>query len=335
MFLDLMTAPVFAFAWDTLPGWALALLMAIGLMGLCLGGDFLVRGAASIALRLNMSPIVIGLTVVSIGTSSPEFITSLIGALKGKSEIAIGNIIGSNLCNIGLILGIAALIKPIRVQLRLIRQEVPWLLVATLVFMLFCWRGQLSRVEGFFMLGATFIYLTYIYLQTRSVDPSVTDEYVDEFKNPIKSGLACLLLMGVGIILLALGADWFVNGAIQVARKVGLSELIIGLTIVAVGTSLPELTTSVIAALRGQSDICAGNIVGSNLFNILLIGGGVAAIQPFDVSPDLLRMEFPAMIFLTLLLWLFFLTGRKITRWEGFILLLSYGLIVTLSLWIS
>lgn len=326
---------MFALAWETLPGWGLSLLMAVGLACLCLGGDFLVRGAASIALRLKMSPIVVGLTIVSIGTSSPEFITSLMGALKGKSALAIGNIVGSNLCNIGLILGFSALIKPIRVQLRLIRQEVPWLLVATIVFMLFCWGGYLGRWEGFCMLGGSIVYLVYIYWQTRNVDRDVTDEYVDEFKDPIESTLLCLLLMGVGITLLAFGADWLVNGAVQVAKKAGMSELVIGVTIVALGTSLPELMTSVIAALRGQSDICAGNIVGSNLFNILLIGGGVAAIQPLEVSPGLLRVEFPAMIVLTLLLWLFFLTGRKVTRWEGLLLMVVYGVIVSCTLWVS
>lgn len=335
MLYPLTTIPVFALAWEGLPGWGLALFMAIGLGFLCLGGDFLVRGAASIALRLNMSPVVVGLTIVSIGTSSPEFITSLMGSLKGKPALAIGNIVGSNLCNIGLILGIAALIKPIRVQLRLIRQEVPWLVVATFIFMLFCWSGELGRREGFCMLGGAVVYFVYIYWQTRIVDRTVTEEYVDDFKNPIESTLLCLLLMGGGVTLLAFGADWLVNGAVQVARKAGVSELVIGVTIVALGTSLPELMTSVVAALRGQSDICAGNIVGSNLFNILLIGGGVAAIKPIQVSPGLLRIEFPAMILLTLLLWLFFLTGRKVSRWEGALLLLVYGLTISATLWVS
>ncbi|HCR36852.1 MAG TPA: hypothetical protein DIU37_01735 [Opitutae bacterium] len=323
-FLDMEILCLGFIPWHSLSGVWLGVLFLVGLSFLCLGGDWLVRGAASMALRLKVSPVVVGLTIVSIGTSLPEFLTTAFSAYRGNVDIAIGTIVGSNLCNIGLILGVCALVSPLIVELRLIRQEVPGLVVLTAVFMLFSWGGAINRIEGVCLVFGAITYVCLIFYQTRKVDHAIEEEFIDVIKHPIHSYGLCGVLMGCGIVCLAFGADWLVNSSVEIASRLGVSELIVGLTIVAVGTSLPELATSIVAAVRGQSDICAGNIVGSNIFNILLIGGSVSTIRPLPVNQELLKLEFPAMMGFTLLLWLFFLTGRRVTRLEGALLVTLY-----------
>ncbi|MEM8549388.1 MAG: calcium/sodium antiporter [Verrucomicrobiota bacterium] len=323
-------------AYPELSSLILCLLLAVGLAALCFGGDWLARGAASLALLWKISPVVVGLTIVSIATSMPEMITAIIAAAQGNSGLAVGNIIGSNLGNIGLILGIAALITPIRIQWRLIRQEVPILVLITLLFTLLCLigytlSGVLGRIEGVLLLAGAVAYLVFLTLQSRGNQGAVVEEYEDELANPIQNIWACLGLIILAGAALWAGAELLVNSSVVLARRMEISDELIGLTIVAIGTSLPELAASVAAALRKQTDIIAGNIVGSNVFNMLLVGGGVATVYPVQIDGKLFLLEYPAMILLTVLLWILFFTQRKVSRMEGGLLLVIYGLILTLA----
>ena len=314
----------------------LVLILIVGLAGLCFGGDWLARGAASLALLWKINPVIVGLTIVSIATSMPELITALLAAGRGSSGLAVGNIIGSNLGNIGLILGIAALVGPVRIQWRLIRQEVPILFVVTLLFTLLCAggviiNGKLGRIEGALLLLGAVVYLAFLTIQARHPKKRIEEEYADEIEDPLGSVACCLAYIAAGGVALWLGAELLVNSSVELARRMHISDELIGLTIVAIGTSLPELAASIAAAMRKQSDIIAGNIVGSNIFNMLLVGGGVAAIFPLEIDGRLFEVEYPAMILLTVLLWFAFYTDRRVSRLEGGFLLVLYILVLTLS----
>ncbi|MEO0796944.1 MAG: calcium/sodium antiporter [Verrucomicrobiota bacterium] len=314
----------------------LAFLLLVGLAMLCIGGDWLARGASSLALNLKINPVVVGLTIVSIATSMPELITAFIAAAGGNTPLAVGNIVGSNLGNAGLILGVAALICPIAIQSRLIKQEVPLLLIVTIMFTLmsmgsFLVEGQIGRIEGLLLLSGTVGYLYFVTMQARRSGPLEEEEYSEELKDSISSISKCFVFILLGGAFLALGADLLVGSAVQVATNLNVSQVLIGLTLVAIGTSLPELAASVAAALRKQSDIIAGNIVGSNIFNMLLIGGAVSTFYPLQVEKRLFVVEFPAMVLLTTLLWFSFYTQRKVTRMEGLFLLILYFVIIALS----
>ncbi|TVP74874.1 MAG: sodium:calcium antiporter, partial [Puniceicoccaceae bacterium] len=296
----------------------LVLLLAIGLVALTYGGDVLTSGAVAISANLKIAPIVVGLTVVSIATSMPEMATSLIAA-KDNPGIALGNILGSNVANIGLILGICAVLAPLRIELRMIRREVPILIGVTVIFSLFAMGGGFVRWEGLVLLALTAAYLVYIVRGALSGGAdAMTEEFVQETAAFSRTTTKfAILLICVGTVLLAVGADLLVGASVEVALRMGATELFVGLTIVAIGTSLPELAASLSAVRAGHSDMCAGNIVGSCLFNILLIGGTVAAISGIDVRNELLLIEFPALILLSgLLLW-FFKSGRVVSRREG------------------
>ena len=305
--------------------------LAVGLVGLTFGGDWLADGAAAISVNLKISPLVVGLTVVSMATSMPELFTSLFAA-KESPGLAVGNILGSNVANIGLILGATALICPLKIQTRLVYREVPILLLATALFALFA-IGGFNRLEGFILLGLTVAYLFYAVRSARECPQDVVgDEFAEELESAeTRSSIAAAGLVLLGGVCLALGADVLVGSCVEIASRWGVSDTLIGLTIVAIGTSLPELAASLSAARLGHSDICAGNIVGSNLFNLLLIGGSVSALVPFFVDPILFSFEFPAVFVLTIgLLW-FFKTGHIVTRREGVKLLLCYVGILAVS----
>ena len=316
------------------PVWALSLILIAGLCGLAYGGDWLTRGAAATSVNLKISPVVVGLTVVSLATSMPELMTSLL-AVGESPGLAIGNILGSNVANIGLILGISALIAPFSVQSRLIRREVPILVGVTVLFTGFA-VGGFQRGDGFVLLTLTLAYLVYVVRGERR-EPSEADTAFIERVNAaprLPMGKAAGLVL-LGTVLLAAGADLLVGSSAEIAGRFGLSEALIGLTIVAVGTSLPELAASVAAARVGHSDLCAGNIVGSNLFNLLLVGGGAVTMSPFPVDPMLLRVEFPAMLFLTVLLLWFFKSDHTVSRREGAILLSLYLSVLSFSAFVQ
>jgi len=308
------------------PAWLLILFLLIGFAALNFGGDYLTDGAVTIATNLNISKAVVGLTIVSMATSMPEMITSLLAA-KTSPGLALGNILGSNIANIGLILGITALIIPLTVQQRLIRREVPLMIGVTLLFTLFA-IGGFERWEGFVMLAILPVYL-YFVIRWAKRDPEEAQETSEETE-------ACSTKKGLGFVvagsaLLAIGADVLVGTSVELAGRLGVSDVLIGLTIVAIGTSLPELAASVSAARSGHGDICVGNVIGSNLFNILLIGGAVASLIPIPVDPILFRMEFPALLFITLLFLVLYKNGRRVTAKEGLFLLFSYFSIIALS----
>ncbi|MGI6303546.1 MAG: calcium/sodium antiporter [Verrucomicrobiota bacterium] len=291
---------------------------------LVIGADWLVVGASCLAIHFGISPIVVGLTIVALGTSLPELIVSLIAAFQGTSDIALGNIVGSNIANIGLILGFSALVRTLTVENNLIRREIPMLILASTAFTLFTLNGVLGRIEGVILLIGL---VGFIIFSTQK-----RDEAPDELKDMT----ACAGLSGfalwwfitgrilIGAIALMLGAYWVVEGAKDIAEFFKVSELLIAITLVAVGTSLPELATSIAAARRGYCGICLGNAVGSNLMNILLIAGTVGLLRPTQVNLELISYQIPVMVGFTLALVPILYTNRQIHRMEGAILLFSY-----------
>ncbi|EHC05132.1 Na+/Ca+ antiporter, CaCA family [Shewanella baltica OS625] len=288
-----------------------------GFIILTLGAEALVRGASAIALRLGITPLIIGLTIVAFGTSAPELAVSVKSALAGNSGIALGNVIGSNIANIGLILAITALIRPIQVQSQVVKRDIPLMILASMLFWGLLLDGELSLIDGVVLLSLLVGYLTFSYISSKN---SKNEEEIEAGpNNPLLSGLFIL----VGISMLVGGGILFVNGAVDLAKTFGVSEVIIGLTIVAIGTSMPELVTSVIAALKGQSDIAIGNVVGSNLFNILGILGVTAIVHPVS-SLGFQPFDFMVMLALAIVILPFAWTGLRIGRREGSVLLLTY-----------
>lgn len=311
------------------------LMFFLGLLALILGADLLVRGASKLALSLGISPLVVGLTVVAFGTSAPEVAVGIGAVLDGKTDLALGNAIGSNIFNVLFILGVSALITPLIVNIQLIRQEVPIMLGASLVLLLFSLDGRLGLSDGVILLGLMVVYTSFLVWQSRRQGQAAQDEYAAEFVRP-KAGTwldrmpAQLLLIGAGLLLLVLGSDWLVQASVVFAKAMGVSDLVIGLTIVAAGTSMPEVATSVMAAIKGERDIAVGNVVGSNTFNILGSLGiasvvGVATGSPgLDVPASAINFDLWVMSAVALACVPVFMTGREIARWEGVVFLGYY-----------
>jgi len=313
-----------------LPGLVLALIIISGLCLLLVGGDWLCRGASSLALRLNVPTVVVGLTVVSIATSAPELFTALVAVLRDQPGLAIGNVVGSNAANMGLILGSAALITPIAVHYRLIRWEVPVLLAVTVLFgLVAAFGGGIDRIDGVLLL---LVMAAYLFLITRTARESrIGKEIEEEIPSPVRSAGACIGLILAGSALLWLGADLLVDSATEAASRMGVSETLIGITVVAIGTSLPELGATIAAAVRRQSGIIVGNIIGSNLFNLLLICGVVGTVLPFPIDRLLVRVEIPALLVFTIVFAWFVVSHRRVSRMEGGLLLVLYAMFILLS----
>jgi cation:H+ antiporter len=292
-----------------------------GLIVLVLGAEGMVRGAVDLALRARISPLVIGLTVVSIGTSAPELLVSLLAAMKGSSSIAIGNVVGSNIVNISFILGVCVLIFPIEVDREARRIHWPVMMAASLLFWLFLRDDLFAAWEGVVFISLMLIYIVWLVWNSRRSEQHSTEEGNNGAQHPI---WRALLLLVVGIVALTLGADWFVEGAVAISRGMGVSEQLIGVTVVAIGTSLPELVTSLIAAFRKQADISLGNLVGSNIFNLLGIIGLSAVVLPIQVDHVAFFWDVMAMLGVGLLLYLLMRFGDKIGRWQGAVLMLAY-----------
>ena len=297
--------------------------LALGLGVLTFGADLLVRGGASLALRLGLTPLVIGLTVIAFGTSSPELAVSLQAATAGNGAISVGNVIGSNICNIALILGLCSLITPVSTTRQVVRREVPLMLVVTLLASGFLLNGVVSRVEGVILCISLVAYVAFTVWQARR-DKAAEAAAAGDDLPPKKSLPLSLVFIVAGLAGLVWGADRFVLGAVTIAEAWGLSPVVIGLTIVAVGTSLPELATSLVAAIRKESDMAVGNIVGSNVFNLLCILGITAAISPI-VVPELSLIDLGVMVIVSVALWPLAATGGRINRWEGVALLAAYA----------
>jgi cation:H+ antiporter len=294
------------------------LLLLGGLIGLFIGGEALVRAAVGIAQRLAIPPLLIGLTVVGFGTSTPELLVSIDAALRGVPDIAIGNIIGSNIGNILLILGVSALIWPIRISGGTLVRDTGVMMAAALALIPVFWMGEMGRLPGLVLVAGLAAYLVWAYLQPGK--DAVADDAA-----PVRPLWQSALWAALGLAALMLGARFLVDGAVSIARSFGVSEAFIGLTIVAVGTSLPELATSLIAAFRRQSDIAIGNIVGSNIFNVLGILGVTALIAPIPVAGRFLTFDLPVMIGVSALLTALLLLRPAIGRVAGLCLLLSYA----------
>lgn len=298
--------------------------LLLGLVLLYYGAEGLVRGSSSLALRLGLSPLLVGLTVVAFGTSAPELVVSLKAASMGQGDISVGNVVGSNICNIGLILGLSALIVPIRVASQIVRVDTPIMIAATLLSLWFLHDGELSRAEGIILFALLLGYLVFsIVLAKKKSSDVLAGEFSEEVKVTKGGVILDVVFVAGGLVLLVLGARMLVSAAVDIARAAGLSEAVIGLTIVAVGTSLPELATSLVAAVKKEADIAVGNVVGSNIFNILGILGVSATIIPLS-SSGITSIDLGMMMLFALVLWGFAWTGHRINRIEGALLLLAY-----------
>jgi len=302
-------------------------LFALGLVLLVLGADLLVKGSSRLAASFGISPLVIGLTVVAFGTSAPEMAVSVKAALAGQADIALGNVVGSNIFNVLFILGGAALITPLLVQAQLVRLDVPLMIGVSGVLYLMAGDGRLSRTEGALLVAGALAYTGYAAAQSRKESAAVQEEYGQEYGDRRKPPWLDLVFIAGGLGLLVLGARWLVEGAVTFAQSLGVSELVIGLTIVAAGTSLPEVAASFVAAARGERDIAVGNVIGSNLFNILWVLGLATAISPTGVavSEPALRFDIPVMLAVAAACLPIFLTGHLIARWEGALFLAYYA----------
>lgn len=297
---------------------------ALGLLLLVLGADSFVRGASGLAIRFGISPFVVGLVLVGIGTSAPELAVNLTAALAGRYQMAIGNVVGSNIANIGLILGVSALIAPLAVHARLIRIEVPLVIVASVGLWLLSLDGVIGRIDAALLLFGLVALLVFIASDAKR-EPADVQAELSEAASTQSSLKLNLIRLLAGLALLLYGSQRMVDAAVHLATLWGMSELLIGLTIVAIGTSLPELAASAVAAWRGHTDIALGNVVGSNLFNILLILGATAAVHPLPVGHSSLHVDLPLMIGFALLLYPIARSGRLISRNEAWLLLLAYG----------
>ncbi len=313
------------------------LLLVGGFGALYFGAEWLVYGSANLARRLGVPPIVIGLSIVSLGTSAPELAVSLTAVLQGQSDIALGNVLGSNLANVGLVLGISAFVRPLVVGARVIQREVPIMAVITVLLFPIALDGVISRGDGVILVALLVAYLGFVFRASEEEPPEVVGtftEFIDEGSPasvPVTTAKALgLVLLGVGTLVL--GGFTIVQAATYVARVLGVPDLIIGLTVIAVGTSLPELATSIVAAVRNEADIAVGNVIGSNVFNLGAVLGITAMANPVPVSADVLRVELPSVLLISLLVIPFARTQSTIGRLEGAVLVLTYA---GLAFWIT
>jgi cation:H+ antiporter len=302
---------------------------AIGIVVLYLGAEWLVRGASRLARSFGLSALVVGLTVVSFGTSAPELVVSLLAAVRGRVDLTMGNVVGSNISNVALILGISAVVFPISGRGRLLSRGIPLMIGASLLLALLAWDGLIGRGGGMLLLLALVLYFLYLLRAAPEELPEVEAEFEANQQErgcrpKEESRVRNAGLVIAGLSALTLGAHLLVGAATFLAARIGLSDLVIGLTVVAVGTSLPELATSVLAAVRRETDIAVGNAVGSNVLNILGVLGATSLVQPLVVDRSLLRFELPVMIGVSLLLLPLAWSRLRIERWEGLLLLLGY-----------
>ena len=306
------------------------ILLFVGGVGvLYFGAEWLVRGSARLAASLGVSPIVVGLTVVSMGTSAPELVISVVASLGGNPDLAIGNVMGSNLANVGLVLGISAILRPLKVSTRVVTREVAVMIFITVALLPLIWNSHLGRLEGLALVTLLVFYLTFVLRTSKTEGAGALNEY-GEAATPEGGGLSSrtiardLAFILLGVAGLVLGAFAIRQSAVALAEALGISELVIGLTLVSIGTSLPELATCAVAALRDQADIAVGNILGSNVFNIAGVLGVTSIISPLDFSTEVLRLEYPAVVVITVLMVPIVRHRLVIRRREGVVLLSAY-----------
>lgn len=313
-----------------------SLVLAAGIGVLYFGAEWLVRGSARLAASLGVSSVVVGLTVVSFGTSAPELVVAVVAAGRGSADLAVGNVLGSNMANLGLILGITALIRPLQVAARVVWREAPVMLLVTVLLFPLAWDEVVGRVEGVLLLMGMAAYLLFVLRAAGDETPEVLHEYDDYMRAEAaspgpgvrRSDLVFILL---GCSALVAGGYAIVESAVYLAGYLGVPQVVVGLTVVAVGTSLPELATAVVAAVRNEADIAVGNIVGSNIFNVLGILGASALVAPMSVNGSILTRELVAVLVLSVLAFPMLRTGFRVQRWEGALLLGAY---VGLGVWL-
>ncbi len=315
------------------------LLIVGGVALLYAGAEGLVRGAARLGARLGVSPIIVGLTVVSMGTSAPELVVCILAALRDNGDLAVGNVLGSNLANVGLILGLAAVVKPLEVANPVLRRDIPWMLAITLLVLPLMLNSMVGRVEGLILAAALTVYLIHLVRVARAegaealtgttVDPKLVGVDLDVAEPGVGRPVAFVV---AGSLALTAGGHAVVTGAAAVAEVLGIPQLLIGLSVVAVGTSLPELAATMVAAVRREADLAVGNIVGSNIFNLTLVLGGTALVRPIAIPLEVLVVDYPAVLLLSLILLPLAGNQKEVGRGEGLFLILLYG---TAWVWIG
>lgn len=304
------------------------LLVIIGLVLLTAGAEGLVRSGSSLALRLGVTPLVVGLTIVALGTSSPELVVSAQAAYQGSSSLALGNIVGSNISNTALILGAAALIYPLKAKAVVVRREMPIMIAVSGVLWLMLLDGELGKIDGIFLTAGVFVYTTFVYYSAkRGKQKEIEKEFEEAVDKPTKNLWIDMALLVGGVSLLVLGAKLLVDGAVEFARLLSIPEVVIGLSIVAVGTSLPELATSTVAAFKKEPDMALGNAIGSNISNILLVLGVTAMINPISAG-EIRTVDLAMMLGVAVFLWALLGLRFVLDRLEGFILLVVYSLYI-------
>ncbi|WP_066757598.1 calcium/sodium antiporter [Crocinitomix algicola] len=301
--------------------------LILGLVTLVFAGDFLVRGAVGIAKKFQISTLVIGMTVISFGTSAPELLVCIDAAMGGHPEIAIGNVVGSNIANIALVLGISVLILPIVVDRNSKRIDWPMMMFATLLFLLFSLDGEIQRYEGIILFTILAIFTYLLIRNSRKATKKSNEENVAEnaeISQVKDKPLLSIFFLAIGLVGLYFGAEWLVYGATEIAMSFGMEERVIGVTVVAFGTSVPELITSAVAAYKGETDISIGNLIGSNIFNIMAVVGLTSIVTPIAVSEKSIQVDYWWMIGIALALFPMLIFGKKVGRFKGLLLLSSY-----------
>lgn len=302
-------------------------LLVAGLGLLLVAAEMVVRGASQLAASLGVGPLVLGLTVVAIGTSAPELAVGITAALQGSGSLAVGNIAGTNIFNILFILGLTALLRPLPLHLQVLKLELPTMVLAAALMTVFAWDGIITPFDGTVLLGVAVLYTVALIRMSRRETPAVTREFRDMYgtdgagraQTVARERIGYSAVLAVGLGLSVLGADWLVSGAVDIARKLAISEAVIGLTIVAIGTSAPELVTTIVATLRDERDVAVGNLLGSSIYNILVILGLTCIVAPdgIPVERQLMLVDIPLMTGVALICIPAFVTGKRISRLEG------------------
>lgn len=303
------------------------MLLLAGFLVLIAGGEFLVKGAVSIALKLKISPLVVGMTIVSFGTSAPELLVCIEAATSGHPDVSIGAVVGSNISNLALVLGLTAIIFPLTINRDTLRIDWPLMMGASLLFFFLSWNGVISFFEGLFFLVVLFVFTGWLFYKSRKKGKAALkdlDLEIDEDKALSASIWKDILFLFLGFCGLYYGADWLIHSVVSIASENGISEKLISVTVVAFGTSLPELVTSCTAAYRKESDISVGNLIGSNIFNILAILGLSSLVHPIEVNPSILHFDMIYMLGISALVFPLMYFGNKLGRWKGLILVSFY-----------
>ncbi|MDL9947297.1 calcium/sodium antiporter [Gordonia sp. ABSL11-1] len=291
-------------------------LVVVGLVALIVGAEGLVRGGSAIAARLGISPMLVGVTVVSIGTSLPELAVGIDAAVHDAGPLAVGNIAGTNIVNILLILGLSAAMVPLTLGRQTVRLDLPVMVVSALLLWALAANGSLSRLDGTILLLLAIAYTITVVRAEISADDAPLSEVLDTAPVPDRIGWRIVQLVG-GVAVVVVGAEWLVTGAVDVAGDLGVSEAVIGLTVVAIGTSAPELVTTIMSTIRGERDLAIGNLIGSSIYNVTFILGTTSLFRPLEVTDELVRIDLPLMAAVALICVPVFLTGRRVTRLEG------------------